>query len=177
MIADFLITPNQECIDLLNNEISIINLASGYSSGYMNFGQGAPDVDLDLGNLSAIYNEIGEFTISQVVTNELGCMDSLSQTICVKNVVRVYMPNIFSPDGDGVNDRFEVGAIGIDNYEISIYNRWGNLVFRSNDIDDSWDGKFQGEYVMAGVYTVLISFEDQETGELERKAMGLTVVR
>ena len=177
IIADFLITPNQECIDLLNNEISIINLASGYSSGYMNFGQGAPDVDLDLGNLSAIYNEIGEFTISQVVTNELGCMDSLSQTICVKNVVRVYMPNIFSPDGDGVNDRFEVGAIGIDNYEISIYNRWGNLVFRSNDIDDSWDGKFQGEYVMAGVYTVLISFEDQETGELERKAMGLTVVR
>lgn len=175
--AGFSITPNQDCIDLVDNEITIVNLAFGYSEGYINFGQGDGNVDLDLGVLSDTYNDIGEFTISQFVTNELGCVDTISRTICVKNVVRFFVPNVFSPDGDGVNDLFTYGSLGIDNFILNVYDRWGNVMYTSTSLEESWDGTYHGDYVQSGVYTVIVQYQDQETGEPYIDMFDLTIVR
>ena len=175
--AGFTLVPNQECIDLLENEISVLNQAYGYSGGYMNFGQGGPDQDIDFDDLSDIYNDIGEFTISQVVYNDLGCRDSISRKICVENVVRFFLPNIFSPDGDGVNDILTINSLGIDEFTMSIYDRWGNVMFTSDNVNRSWDGTYHGNLAMSGVYTVVIQYMDQETGQPYMEMFDLTLVR
>ena len=143
----------------------------------MNFGQGGLDVDLDFGDLSDTYDNIGEFTITQIVSNELGCTDSLSRTICVKNVVRFFLPNIFSPDGDGINDELSISSIGIDQFTMSVFDRWGNIMYTSEDASQSWDGTYHGDYVQSGVYTVVVQYADQETGEAFMEMFDLTVVR
>jgi gliding motility-associated-like protein len=175
--AGFTLVPNQECIDLVDNEISVLNQAYGYSGGYMNFGQGDNDVDIDFGDLSDVYNNIGEFTITQFVYNEIGCTDSISRKICVENVVRFFLPNIFSPDGDGVNDILTINSLGIDEFDMAIYDRWGNVMFTSNDVNNSWDGTYHGNVAMSGVYTIVIQYIDQETGQPFLEMFDLTLVR
>ena len=55
-----------------------------------------------------------------------------------------YIPNAFSPNSDGVNDVFKGTGIGIKTYTLMVYDRWGNLVFTSNDLETGWDGTFNG---------------------------------
>ena len=68
-----------------------------------------------------------------------GC--SLSDSISVSPISLIFAPNAFSPDGDGVNDLFRVKGHHIDHYQIQILNRWGEEVYRSNDISAGWNGK------------------------------------
>ncbi|MDA9774090.1 gliding motility-associated C-terminal domain-containing protein [Saprospiraceae bacterium] len=175
--AGFNYIPNQECIDLVNNEISLIDLAFGYTEGFVNFGIDENQVDLLTEALVFEYNDIGIFEITQVVFNELGCTDTLIREICVENVVNLYMPNIFTPDGDGLNDLFTPQGLGIMNFSMLIYDRWGNQVFKSNNINESWDGSFKGKRVQQGVYAIVVEFEDQETGKAYLEFFDVTLVR
>lgn len=175
--ADFTTIPNQDCIDLINNEITILDLAYGYSDGYLDFGEENSSVNLLTDDLIYEYNNIGEFLITQVVYNALGCSDTLSHIICVENVVNVFVPNIFSPNGDGVNDLFSVHALGIDDFSMHIYDRWGEQVFYSEDILESWDGRLFSGRAMIGVYTVLVKYKDQDTGWQFVEYFDVTLVR
>jgi gliding motility-associated-like protein len=74
-----------------------------------------------------------------------------------------YIPNSFTPNGDGINDRFSILGLPPENitkYNLQIYNRWGQVVFFSNDIRESWDGTLNGQQVQEGVYTWVIYYED-----------------
>ena len=175
--AGFTLVPNQDTIDLINNEINLINQAQGYTSGHINFGQGTENIDLDYGTLNTFYDEIGEYVISQYVTNDLGCVDTMSQKIYVDNVLLVYVPNIFNPGVEGENGEFKVFSLGSNEMEVSIYNRWGNLVFNTKNIDEAWDGKYNDAPAKQGVYTVLVNYTDQKTGELFQEAFTLTLLR
>ena len=175
--AGFIKLPNQDCIDLVNNELNIVDLAFGYSDGYLNFGETDAHVDLLNDKLEYIYDNIGEFDITQVVFNELGCSDTLVQTICVENVVQVFVPNIFSPNDDGENDFFSVFSLGISDFSLQIYDRWGNQVFTSNDINKSWNGRYSGEKATSGVYVAVLKYKDQETGKPYLEYFDLTLVR
>jgi gliding motility-associated-like protein len=91
------------------------------------------------------------------VTNYLGCADSLVKLVEVKDEFLIYVPNTFTPDGDGINDVFAVLGNDIDpaEFELSIFNRWGELVFTSNDPSQVWTGAMgggDGEAVRDGVY-------------------------
>lgn len=68
----------------------------------------------------------------------------------------LYAPNAFTPDGDGVNDVFRAEGHGFKEFELLIFNRWGQIVFRSTDINDGWDGVYRGEQSQVGVYTYKI---------------------
>lgn len=94
----------------------------------------------------------------------------------------IYIPNIFSPDGDGVNDLFSV-SFGSDmtvlSMEGSIFDRWGNLVFSSNDISYQWDGTFASEKALSGVYLYVIKCK-YLVGSVEREEVfsgDVTIVR
>ena len=71
-----------------------------------------------------------------------------------------HMPNAFSPNNDGINEFFGPAAIecNFTSYQLSVYNRWGNLVFSTNDIDGAWDGTFGGQPQPMGVYTWMIRY-------------------
>ena len=77
---------------------------------------------------------------------------SVSNTVSIERPYTLYIPNAFSPDGDGINDYFKILGQGINTFEVEIYNRWGQMVFKSNNIEDQWDGKFNDKMSPSGTY-------------------------
>jgi gliding motility-associated-like protein len=85
---------------------------------------------------------------------------SLSNVLCLPYDVVFYVPDAFSPNGDGLNDVFKVEGLGIlpNNYRMEIYNRWGQLVFASDDINHNWDGGNE----VSGIYVYLIKIRGKQ---------------
>ena len=90
------------------------------------------------------------------VANEFGCSDSITKQVIVHPNFELYIPDAFTPDSDRINDYFGCKGYGIASYSIRILNRWGELVFYSNDIGVVWDGK----NAINGVYAYRIDIED-----------------
>ncbi|MEA3496769.1 MAG: gliding motility-associated C-terminal domain-containing protein, partial [Bacteroidota bacterium] len=88
----------------------------------------------------------------------------------------LFIPNAFSPNGDGLNEKFEVAGSFIVDFQIQIYNRWGEKIFESQDINNSWNGKFKGEKVPLGIYYYQIFAKGIMGKEIKRSGM-ITVVR
>ena len=90
------------------------------------------------------------------------CSDTAVFTQGVKRCNRFYVPSAFSPNGDGINDNFGVVGIfeNIDFYEILIFDRWGKLVFKSNDVHQQWNGRIEGQKPVGGVYTYIIHIQE-----------------
>jgi gliding motility-associated-like protein len=105
-----------------------------------------------------------------MVTNNLGCVDSVSETIFPP--LSLYIPSAFTPNGDGKNDSFGAEGIGITRFKISIYNRWGELVFESEEVDKRWDAKGVPE----GVYVYVVSAVSLDNKPFKRSGT-ITVFR
>ncbi len=94
----------------------------------------------------------------------------------------VYIPNVFSPNGDGVNDEFLPlinPDIQIDRYEFQIYDRWGSLVFSSSDPNQSWDGKINGEISNQDVFVnyLYVEYQDDDGPGTFKKGSSVTLIR
>ena len=95
---------------------------------------------------------------------------SLSNTKCFISSPRDYFPNVFTPDGDNLNDLFQFSGSNIKSLQISIFSRWGNKVFYSDDIDFQWDGKNQntGEICQQGIYVVKYKLIDSNNSIINK---------
>jgi gliding motility-associated-like protein len=103
------------------------------------------------------------YTITLIASTSMGCMDSTSITISANLGEVYYIPNSFTPDGDKYNQIFKpVVSTGIssDGYEMLIFNRWGEIMFESKNINVGWDGSYGSEGLdcPSGTYTYKISF-------------------
>ncbi|MBK9271271.1 MAG: gliding motility-associated C-terminal domain-containing protein [Saprospiraceae bacterium] len=176
--ANFGITPNQPCIDIVDNTVEIIDLGVGYTSGTIDFGDGSAPVDLlSSGPIVHQYTDTGSFVITMRVMNDLGCEEVVQRIICVKNLVRVFIPTVFSPNGDGRQDFFEIFNVGVDILRWSVFDRFGARVFETNSGDDRWDGSFKGKQVVPGVYVVVIEYINSDNGKKEIFYGDITVIR
>jgi gliding motility-associated-like protein len=72
----------------------------------------------------------------------------------------IFVPNAFSPDNDGINDVFKPYSDYLNQYEMWIYNRWGELIFYTNDVNEAWDGYHNGKEAQMGVYVWKIVYKD-----------------
>jgi len=108
------------------------------------------------------YVDTGEYVITQVVFNEYGCIDSTEAKLVVTPDFTVYIPNAFTPDDNGVNDRFRVTGTGITDFQMSIFTRWGQLVYFSEDIEEGWSGDVNGNgsVVQNGTYVYKVRVTD-----------------
>ena len=88
----------------------------------------------------------GCYDVKLMVTTNDGCTDTTVQEICIGPDVALFVPNAFSPNGDNVNDFFSPQGIGMDpnKYQFWVFDRWGNLIFYSDDMSKGWDGTVQG---------------------------------
>ena len=94
----------------------------------------------------------GGGTYSVTVTDEKGCEATDSITLIQQCPTVFFIPDVFSPNGDGLNDDFQVYAQDIIDMELKIFNRWGGLVYQSSSLDEAWDGTMNGEQLAIGVY-------------------------
>ncbi len=93
------------------------------------------------------------------VSNNEGCSDSIFKDITVLKKETIFIPNVFTPqntDGLGLNDYFTIRSYGINNYHMQIYNRWGSLLYETNNINPGWDGTYDGDTCPEGVYFYII---------------------
>ena len=114
--------------------------------------------------------EIGTYPITLHVTTTKSCENDITQLLRIGGEYNIFVPNSFTPNGDGQNDVFAPRAVGMDlsKYSLIIYDRWGGIVFESTDLNQPWDGRVQGSTKMAqnGVYVWrIIAHEATDEGE------------
>lgn len=122
----------------------------------------------------------GVYPVWLVVTNEYGCQDSVMQEVVIQEDFLIYVPNAFTPNGDGLNDFFEVKGNDIDPtlYEMTIFDRWGNIVFRTEDVNTFWDGTMLGsDMVQIDTYVWMIKTRGISNQEKYEVRGHVTVVR
>lgn len=108
-----------------------------------------------------IANPTETTTYTAYLIDSYGCKVTDNVTIYVDGTI--YVPNAFSPDNDGVNDIFYVKGADITEYELFIFNRWGDLLFKSKDMNEGWDGTFKGEKCKTDVYVWRLKYSDINT--------------
>jgi gliding motility-associated-like protein len=109
-----------------------------------------------------------------VIWNEGGCSDSLTAEVCLDDSVYVLMPNAFSPNNDGINDFLNIPTAGVEEFELLIFNRWGEFVFQTSDKNVSWDGTYLGEPVQKGAYAYYLKFKGKKT--TKRQMRGVLII-
>jgi gliding motility-associated-like protein len=149
-------------MDILNPEVHISDLSLGASELSYSITDGFSSTDQSFTH--SFNNEVPQvYTITQFVTNTYGCKDSITQPIEIKPAFTFYIPNAFSPNLDGKNDGFKGQGLGINEYRMWIFDRWGNTIFYSEELDKAWDGTFQGKSgntVMQDVYVWKVELKD-----------------
>ena len=101
---------------------------------------------------SYLFQEVGIYGLMLMVKNEFNCWDTVMHTIKVESDFAAYIPNAFTPNGDGLNDTFYPVMRGVKKFELQIFDRWGELIFKSTETDQVWDGSFQGQECKQDVY-------------------------
>ena len=117
---------------------------------------------------SHVYDNPAEYMVTLTIVSADGCIDSYTTIVKVETDFYLYVPTAFTPDGDGLNEYFEVKGLGFESFEIRIFNRWGGEVFFSDDITNSWDGTAKGNPAPGGVYTYTI-FIKMPLGDFDEK--------
>jgi gliding motility-associated-like protein len=173
-VADFSADP--ERTTLLQGEIQFTDLSLGNIDQWeWQFGDGDTAMTQ---NPEHTYRDTGSYLVTLFVTTVEGCEDFDRFQVIIDPDVMFFVPNAFSPNDDGRNDSFRGYGTGVqwDTYEISIYNRWGEQIFYSNNIDAPWDGTFKGAQVPEEVYIYQILIYDQ-TGAQRTYRGRVTVFR
>jgi gliding motility-associated-like protein len=89
---------------------------------------------------SYIYMDAGDYVAALVVKSENGCTDTITKVVTVGEDFGIFVPNAFTPNGDGVNDTFQPKGFGIVKYELQIFDRWGEKIFETTEFEKGWDG-------------------------------------
>lgn len=108
------------------------------------------------------YSDTGRYLVDLIVRNQNWCSDSIQKRIFIWPDYTLFIPTAFTPDAGDLNPTFGAEGIfkGIREYEMRIYNRWGEKMFESNSVLQKWDGNYKGEFAPEGVYVYEISIMD-----------------
>ncbi len=115
-------------------------------------------------------------TYTVITTDSVGCVASDQITIYVDYEYVIYIPNIFSPNGDGKNDILYVRGKGIKTLYFAIYDRWGEKVFETTDLNNGWDGTFKGKPLNKAVFVYYVKATFVDNSEVEQKG-DITLIR
>lgn len=126
------------------------------SSRYLINGQEVAQTDI----LNYQFIDTGRFQVSYVAMNNFGCEDTSTAEVFVFDEFQFIVPNVFTPNGDFINDEFRVQACGVYDYDIQIFNRFGEKVFESNSLNINWDGRVSGKLAKSGVFFYTIKIRD-----------------
>ncbi|MFN7014039.1 MAG: gliding motility-associated C-terminal domain-containing protein, partial [Bacteroidia bacterium] len=150
--------------------VTVLNNSTNATNFIWDFGNGQTGNTPGVGQTQTItYNDFGDYEIILIAYDgQPRCADTVSVKVKVDGKSALIMPNIFSPNGDGSNDVFKPipydkdakpdGTRNITEYSLQIFDRWGNMVFETNDFSTGWDGKRKnGSQASDGVYYWIVN--------------------
>jgi len=164
--AGFYPTPSEASIfepifEFSDTSKSSVNCLYAFGNGDTSFACGSVIYEYGL-------KDTGNLMVTQIVENQFECLDTTHRTVRVEPQFIFYIPNAFTPNGDGLNERWNPKVLYSKNYTLRIYSRWGDLIFQTFDPDYGWDGtatKSETRIAPSGVYSYLIeltTFENRE---------------
>ncbi|HTL82944.1 MAG TPA: PKD domain-containing protein, partial [Bacteroidia bacterium] len=160
-VAEFSASPQPTSI--VNPQIYFTDASSNASSWSWSFGDALNSTSTQQ-NPTFIYGQPICYDVLLTVTSSDGCVDTVTHPVCIDADVSFYVPNAFTPNQDGKNEIFLPVGIGIDpdKYQLWIFDRWGNLLFTTTDLNAGWDGKVQGhsDYCQQDTYVWKIVAKD-----------------
>ena len=160
----FTYTPNPTTV--LNTEVKFQNGTTGAVSYQWTFEDGLPAYS-SLTNPTVNFPEgiVDVYDVEMIAYTEFGCTDTVLKRIRVQPEVLIFAPNSFTPDNDSYNEVWKVHLLGVDVYNVTIevFNRWGEQVWESHDIEYGWDGTYGGKPVPTGSYIWKVSAADRLT--------------
>ncbi len=176
-IAAFL--PQNNPLPLVNPTTLLQNNSVNAYTYFWDFGDGTQDASI-YSPMHTFPEQAGSYLVTLLIENENGCQDSSTQTVVVEQDPLYYVPNAFTPDGNEFNNEFK--AVFADNlvlsqFEMKIYNRWGELVFLSQDPQVGWDGTFGGKQVPDGAYSYRILFKEKSFSKDFQATGSVVLVR
>ncbi|HEY4797936.1 MAG TPA: PKD domain-containing protein, partial [Bacteroidia bacterium] len=147
--ANFITDP--ATISIFDPLVNFINTSTGNPVSWSwNFGDttsGTNNISSNQ-NPSHVYSDTGLYCVTLIITDSTGvCKDTSTQCIRVDAPFTFYVPNAFTPNQDGRNEEFKAYGTYIREYHMAIFDRWGNLIFESNDINTGWNGKVKNRSV------------------------------
>ena len=151
-VANFNVNPSQGAVPL---NVQFTNTSTGATSYTWDFGDGKGSSDTDPAHT---FEENGIYRVILVATNDQGCSDTaVFEGISAEGTPDFFIPNSFSPNRDGTNDVFEMHNIP-QPYKFTVFNRWGQIIYHSNDYQNNWDGTHGGETLPLGSYSYKIEY-------------------
>lgn len=156
-IADFKWSPDP--VTMFNTQVLFTEYAL-YADSYEWSFPGATPNNSTNNDQTVLYpdGQTGTYYVTLIAKSYLGCSDTVTKPVVVLPEVLLYAPNTFTPDGDEFNQTWKVFIEGIDefDFDLQIFNRWGEVVWESHDASAGWDGTFNGQPVGQGTYTWVI---------------------
>ncbi|MBN4073108.1 gliding motility-associated C-terminal domain-containing protein, partial [Crocinitomix catalasitica] len=178
-VANFEYSPYD--ITVSDTRVDFTNSSSNAMGYTWDFGDGSGNSsDTDP---SHTYPEIGNvsYTVTLTAHSAGGCDATISKIITIDDVIIFYVPNVFTPDGDSYNEVFKpIMTAGYDvyDYHLTIFNRWGEVVFESFDAAFGWDGTYGNEgLVQDGVYVWAIEFGETMSDKKHRHKGHVTILK
>ena len=170
--ASFSYTPSTEIYE--GTDVMFTNSSTGAVSYQWYFGNNDSSNAV---NPVYMYEEEGTYQVMLVAYSPEGCADTALMPLTVLPAKRI-IPNVFSPNGDGINDELLIHLPPLENFHVMIYDRWGGMMFESNNIEVSWNGKAGNSGVEAqqGVYYMILRALTKKGEEIE-ETLDVMLVR
>ena len=142
------------------------------------FGDGGTATDKDPTHIYAGPDRQTSYAVRYTVTDSYGCQQTATKNVNVYPSCYLAIPTAFTPNNDGKNDVFRVlNAIKAENLELRVFNRWGQLVFKTNDWKKGWDGTINGAPQPSGVYVWFLRYTDRNTQKKLEQKGTVTLIR
>lgn len=166
---------NSTYVDMIDPKVEFYDFSSNGFFYQWDFGDGTGSTTEAP---SHTYNQVGEYITILKLTSLQGCVDTASMKITVAYSSLFYAPTAFTPNNDGLNDKFNVFLTNYEegSFEIIIFDRFGEVVYKSNDVNESWDGSKKDKPFQVGVYAWQVKYKDLH-GEEFTKVGNVTLLK
>ena len=167
-IPDATFSVSSTVLSTIDTEVEFNNTSTNATNYVWSFGDGTQSTTQENPTHTFPSEGSGSYIVELIATSPLGCVDTTWQVIQVIEEVIFYVPNTFTPDGDNYNEYFQaIFTSGYDPYDFTllIFNRWGEIIWESHNVDVGWDGTYGGMLVPDGTYTWTIEFKTSNNDE------------
>jgi gliding motility-associated-like protein len=172
--ADFLVAEDNCPLEPIQLTSTAIGKITGHS---WTFGDGSTSADASPTHAYARTPTTRDFRINYTVTDSIGCTSSAEKLTRIYVSCIIDVPNAFSPNDDGRNDLlYPLNAVKADQLTFTVFNRWGQVVYRTNNWKKGWDGRFNAELQASGEYIWTLTFTDRDSKkQFSRKGKTLLI--